>query len=176
MMSDVLTPRLEIRPPQEDDRDRFVELFGDKDFMAFSGGVMTAQQASDRFDRMLARSAEIAFAKQPVVERASGCIIGYTGVDWFDFEGRRQLELGYRLALEARGNGYATEAARALLDDAAASFRGVIFAIIDPRNEPSQNVARKLGFSYWKQAVVGGYLDNLYRLTIGDVAEEARVE
>ena len=35
--------------------------------------------------------------------------------------------------------------------------------MIDPKNAPSQNVAAKFGFTYWKQAVVNGYLDNLYR-------------
>jgi hypothetical protein len=38
--------------------------------------------------------------------------------------------------------------------------------MIDPRNEASSNVARKLGFAYWKQAVVNGYLDDIYRLTV----------
>jgi RimJ/RimL family protein N-acetyltransferase len=138
--------------------------------MAFSAGVLTADAANDRFDSMLARSSEIAFAKQPVIERASGRIVGYSGVDWFDLEGERHLEYGYRLVPDARGMGYATEAGKAVLVHAASSFRGVIFAIIDPRNHPSQNVARKLGFTYWKQALVAGYLDNLYRLTIGSPA------
>lgn len=28
-------------------------------------------------------------------------------------------------------------------------------------------VARKLGFVFWKQAVVDGFLDNLHRLQVG---------
>jgi RimJ/RimL family protein N-acetyltransferase len=40
--------------------------------------------------------------------------------------------------------------------------------MIDPTNDASQNVARKLGFGLWKQAVVDGYLDNIYRLRMGD--------
>ena len=35
--------------------------------------------------------------------------------------------------------------------------------MIDPTNHPSQNVARKLGFMFWKKATVDGYLDNIYR-------------
>jgi RimJ/RimL family protein N-acetyltransferase len=38
--------------------------------------------------------------------------------------------------------------------------------MIDPRNVPSENVARKLGFEYRKQAVVDGFLDNLFRLQV----------
>jgi hypothetical protein len=62
-----LTPRLEVRCPTELDRPRFVELFCDDAFMAFSGGPLAADQAHARFDRMLARCVELSFAKQPVV-------------------------------------------------------------------------------------------------------------
>jgi RimJ/RimL family protein N-acetyltransferase len=162
----MLTPRLEVRLPRESDRARFVQLFCDDDFMIFSPGVLTADAAHDRFDGMLARGAELTFAKQPVIERSTGIVVGYAGVDWFDFEGCRRLEFGYRLVPEARGLGYATEASSALLATAAETYRGEILAIIDPTNRASQQVASKLGFTFWKQAVVAGYLDNLYRLHI----------
>src|SRR6476661_2124517 len=114
--------------------------------MVFSGGVHTVDSAHERFDEMLVRAAELPFAKQPVIERSSGVIVGYSGVNWFDFEGERRLEYGYRLVPEARGKGYATEAGRAVLDVARDTFRGEILAMIDPTNDASQNVARKLGF------------------------------
>jgi RimJ/RimL family protein N-acetyltransferase len=161
-----LTPRLEVRLPEESDRSRFVELFGDEDFMVFSSGVLDAPAAHTRFDGMLARARELAFAKQPVVERASGLIVGYAGVDRFELEGRPRLEFGWRLVPEARGVGYATEASRQVLDLAAQTFEGEILAMIDPRNHPSRRVAIKLGFSFWKQATVDGYLDDLYRLRV----------
>lgn len=162
----MLTPRLEVRLPVEADRERFVQLFRDESFMVFSAGVLDPDGAHRRFDEMLERAAEIPFAKQPVIERRTGSIIGYTGVNTFEFEGQRRLEYGYRLVPTARGRGYATEAGRALLTSAAATFSGEILAMIDPRNVPSQNVARKLGFEYWKQAVVDGFLDDLYRLQV----------
>jgi len=164
----MLTPRLEVRLPTEDDRQRFVRLFGDPEFMIFSDGVLDETAAERRFDGMLLRAKELAFAKQPVIERSSGQIIGYSGVDRFEFEGHARLEYGYRLIADARGRGYATEAGRALLAMAAETFRGEILAIIDPTNSASQNVARKLGFRFWKQAVVNGYLDNLYRVEIDE--------
>lgn len=159
----VLTERLEIRVPVPADRERFVELFCDEEFMVFSDGVHDRASADARFDRMLANAAEIPFAKQPVIERTSGRILGYSGVDWFDFEGERRLEYGYRLVPDARGRGFATEAGLALLDIAAETFRGELLAMIDPTNAASQNVIAKLGFEYWKQAEIDGWLDNLYR-------------
>ena len=159
----MLTERLEMRAPREGDRGRFVELFGDLDFMVFSDGVHDLVSANSRFDEMLATAGEVPFAKQPVIERATGRILGYSGVAWFDFEGARRLEYGYRLVPDARGRGYATEAGRALLTLAGAEFRGELLAMIDPTNEPSQRVIGKLGFAYWKQAEVDGWLANMYR-------------
>jgi RimJ/RimL family protein N-acetyltransferase len=120
----VLTARLEIRLPDEEDRERFVQLFGDRAFMVFSGGVLDHEAANRRFDQMLERAAEISFAKQPIIERSSGAIIGYSGVDRFEFEEEPRLEYGYRLVPEARGRGYATEAGLALLAAAADTLPG----------------------------------------------------
>jgi RimJ/RimL family protein N-acetyltransferase len=162
----VLTPRLEVRLPVEADRERFVQLFGDERFMVFSAGVLDPDRAHRRFDEMLERAAELPFAKQPVIERRTGSIIGYSGVDSFEFEGQRRLEYGYRLVPDARGKGYATEAGRAILTVAAETFSGEILAMIDPTNDPSQNVARKLGFVFWKRAVADGFLVDLHRLQV----------
>ena len=169
-MPAVRTARLLVRPPEEADRDRFVELFGDEDFMVFYPGVLTEEQASDRFDHMVAVCHAVPFGKQPVIELASGRTVGYTGADHIDFEGRAWLEGGYRLVPECRGRGYATEASQALLATAHQTYSGELLAIIAPENLASQNVGRKLGFTFWKQAMVEGDLRNLYTLPVGPSA------
>jgi [ribosomal protein S5]-alanine N-acetyltransferase len=65
----LVTPRLEVRHPVEADRSRFVQLFGDAEFMAYSDGVLSSAEANQRFDRMVARCAEVPFAKQPIADR-----------------------------------------------------------------------------------------------------------
>jgi len=159
------TARLLVRPPREADRDRFVELFRDEDYMVFYPRVLTEQEAQDRFDHMVAVCQTIPFGKQPVVELSSGLVVGYTGVDYIDFEGRTWLEWGYRLVPECRGRGYATEASQALLAIAHQTYAGELLAIIAPENLASQNVCRKLGFTFWKQAPVDGDIRNLYTLS-----------
>jgi RimJ/RimL family protein N-acetyltransferase len=166
----LVTTRLEIRPPRESDRVRFTELFRDDAFMIFSSQALTEEGANRRFDHMLAMCEVVPFSKQPIVELESGTVVGYTGVDYFSFEGQERLEWGYRLVPEARGFGYATEASLALLAHAHAheAFSGELFAIIDPSNNSSQNVCRKLGFTFLKQSPVDGDIRNLYTLAIGD--------
>lgn len=169
-LAGVVTARLLVRPPRESDRARFVELFCDDGFMVFYRRVLSEQEANDRFDRMLAVCETIPFGKQPVIELSSGDIVGYTGVGRIDFDGQLRLEWGYRLAPQVRGLGYATEASLALLSKAHQVYTGELLAIIDPANCPSQNVRRKLGFAFWKQAPVFGDLRNIYRLRAGESA------
>lgn len=162
----VVTERLEVRHPVEDDRERFVELFSNEAFMVFSDGAMSEAEANARFDRMLERCAEVVFAKQPIAERSTGLVIGYTGVDWIDFENRRWLEWGYRLAAESRTKGYATEASAALLRFAANHYQGEILGIIHPENNASKRVIGKLRFEHWKRASVLGETRDVYRLEV----------
>jgi RimJ/RimL family protein N-acetyltransferase len=162
----VAIPRVAVRHVVEADRPRFVELFRDEDFMAFADGVLSLAGAHERFDRMIARCAEVSFAKQAIVELSSGIVVGYTGVDWIDLDDHRWLEWGYRLVPAARGKGYATEASKALLATAAVEYSGDLLAIIDPDNRPSQNVCHKLGFRYWKTARVSGDLRNIYQMRL----------
>jgi len=158
----VLTERLEVRLPVEADRVRFVALFQDPGFMEFSAGVHDLASANTRFDVMLQTAERVPFAKQPIIDRSSGEIVGYSGAAWCEFEGAPRLELGYRLVPSARGRGYATEAGLAVLAVAADSFRGELLAMIDPQNAASKGVIGKLEFEYWKI----GQIDDGYRVEV----------
>ena len=166
----VVTPRLLVRPPCEADRARFAELFCSDAFMIFSG-PLPEQAAHRRFDHMLAMCDVVPFAKQPIVERASGVVVGYTGVDYFTFESEARLEWGYRLVPECRGIGYASEASQALLARAGETFSGQLLALIHPVNHASENVCRKLGFAFLKQATVDGDTRNVYALVVRGTAQ-----
>ncbi|MFJ9541689.1 GNAT family N-acetyltransferase [Streptomyces sp. NPDC101225] len=81
-----------------------------------------------------------------LVRREDGRAVGGMGFHGRpDEEGR--TEIGYDLAENARGNGYATEALRALSDWAFArdDVRS-LFATIDRANRPSQAVVTRAGF------------------------------
>ena len=99
---------------------------------------------------------------------AEGALLGGAGI--YPRDGTRRVpatdadraELGYWLRADVTGRGYATEAARALLDAALAlPFASCIEIRCDPRNEPSAAVPRKLGFR-----LVATLTDELGRATM----------
>lgn len=145
------TERLVIRAPTERDRARFIELFTDEAFTAFSAGVHDSHSANARFDRMLSLIEVLPYAKQPVIERTSGTIVGYTGADTAVIDGLDRLEWGWRLVPDVRGRGYATEAASALLAVADSHDDGQMLCIIAPDNHASRRVADKVGFQWWRR-------------------------
>jgi RimJ/RimL family protein N-acetyltransferase len=57
------------------------------------------------------------------------------------------VEIGWHLHPDAYGHGYATEAADAVLRDAAERGLESAIAVTDPRNTASQRVCRRLGFA-----------------------------
>jgi ribosomal-protein-alanine N-acetyltransferase len=82
-----------------------------------------------------------------VVRREDQLLVGSVGLKGRPRDGT--AELGYTLVAEAQGRGYATEAARALVDwaFAHADVRRVC-AQTFPHHVPSLRVMERLGFSY----------------------------
>ena len=70
------------------------------------------------------------------------------------------VEIGWHLHPDAYGRGYATEAAEAVLDDAAGRGLHDVIAVTDPRNAPSQRVCRRLGFT--ERGFTRDYYDSDY--------------
>ena len=58
------------------------------------------------------------------------------------------IEVGWHLHPDSWGHGYATEAARALVDREFAAGTREIYAVVAPGNEPSMAVARRLGMTH----------------------------
>ena len=80
--------------------------------------------------------------------------------------GTEIYEIGYRYMPYAWGRGYATEAARAVLDH---GFRALghdqIVGVTDPRNHGSQHVLQKIGLRREGQRVAYGESVPFFRLT-----------
>jgi [ribosomal protein S5]-alanine N-acetyltransferase len=91
--------------------------------------------------------ADAAFGQRLVVERATGLVVGGIGLFGPPEDGR--VEFGYGIVESRRGRGYATEAARALVQ-AALGLPGVteVTAGVDPANPASVRVLEKAGLTF----------------------------
>ena len=98
-----------------------------------------------RIDQLSAIERRHGYTLWAVEEKSTGELIGDCGLIPLERVGP-EVELGYRLAPAHWGKGYATEAATAVRDLGFERF-GLerIYVDIQPENEGSLNVARKLG-------------------------------
>ena len=154
------TERLFLRHFNRLDGDAIYGVFGDEEVMHFSDGVQTREWVDTWLRTCLERYYQTwGFGPYGVVERLSGDVIGYCGLFYFtDVNGRPEVEIGYRLARSAWGQGFATEAAGAVRDYA---FNNLgmkrLIAIIDPANIASIHVAEKIGMQYEQNVMFEGY-------------------
>jgi RimJ/RimL family protein N-acetyltransferase len=137
------TERLILRPPRLEDFGRWAETQAHPS-AEFIGGPMGAFEAWRGFCGMVGSWSLTGVAMFYVVEAETDLWMGRAGPinppEW------PAPEVGWILHPDARGRGYATEAASAAMDYAVDTLGwDDVIHIIDPRNTGSQGVARRLG-------------------------------
>ncbi|MFH4180382.1 GNAT family N-acetyltransferase, partial [Acinetobacter baumannii] len=105
------TERLILRPFLEENLPIMLEMFQDKDFMAFSPyGDLTTEAAKTRFFEILEHYKNYNFGKMAIVLKDTHQIIGYCGFENCVVDGKKEAELGFRLIKTERNKGYIVEA------------------------------------------------------------------
>ena len=143
------TDRLLLRPFQDRDREDIYALQSDARVLEFWDSPPWADRS--RADTFLARSRTMAEEDRGVrvaIDRLDdGSFVGWATALWSTPEFRTG-ELGYVLTEASWGNGYATEAAGALLDWALEAMDlNRVQSEVDTRNPASARVLAKLGFT-----------------------------
>jgi RimJ/RimL family protein N-acetyltransferase len=153
------TERLLLRKPVLGDAAAVVQLVSDPVAMAFIGGVHPKAAADPGFvvRRWLERWEDNGCGPFSIIRRLDGRWLGRTGILVWDVRKwthttfasageHAQPELGWALAREHWGNGYATEAVGAARDWAYAELQPTrLVSAIAPGNIRSQRLAERLG-------------------------------
>lgn len=139
------TGRLTLRPVQHEDTPAFEAFYSDPEVMAIRKyGVLDTTAAQNQVQGMLAHWAAHGFGMWVIEENAAHAFAGECGLRWL--EDVSDVELSYGLYPRFRGQGIATEAARAALHfgvDVLGLER--IVALSRGDNVKSHRVLEKLG-------------------------------
>lgn len=147
------TPRLILREWRDSDLLPFAQLNADPRVMEYMLKPLSAPESDAFAQRIQEHIAAHGFGLWAVEEKESGNFLGYVGLSIPSFIvptiGKPCVEIGWRLAHDAWGKGYATEAARAALDLAFNRY-GLeeIVSFTVPANVRSTRVMEKLGMTH----------------------------
>jgi RimJ/RimL family protein N-acetyltransferase len=139
------TSRLLVRPRTTDDLEACLEMDRDPQVTRFIAGPWLDPIAHRAFvEARMRHLYPVGMGYWSVI--ASAKFVGWVLLTPLDLHGP-EIEIGWRLLRSAWGLGYATEAARPILDHALTALKvEKVVADIDPMNTASASVARKLGF------------------------------
>lgn len=148
MAFDVRTSRLRLRDWRETDLDPFAAMNADPRVMAHFPSTLSREESIEKMAQLRAKLAERGYGLWPVERLEDGGFVGIVGLAVPDFEAPFTpcVEIGWRLVADHWRRGYATEAARAVLE---LGFRGwgleEIVSMTAVANARSRRVMERLG-------------------------------
>ncbi len=144
------TARLIIRPWIEADRAPFAAMGQDAEVMRHLGPLLDRAGSDAIVDRLMAMQAVLGHTFWALERRNTGAFIGFCGLKMtpLGIPGLSGFpEIGWRLARDAWGQGFASEAAQASLDWGWAQGFTRIISMTVPANTRSQAVMRRIGMA-----------------------------
>jgi RimJ/RimL family protein N-acetyltransferase len=145
------TERLLLRRMTVDDLDELVAIHADPDIMRVFGRF-ALDRARSWLGEVDQNWRDHRYGRVAVTDRATGRLLGRTGLAYLDEVG--ETELGWTLRRDAWGCGYATEAARACADWAFQDFEiPYLTSLIERGNQRSIRVANRLAMAPLREQV-----------------------
>jgi RimJ/RimL family protein N-acetyltransferase len=143
----ITTDRLVVRPWRLDEGDRFFDIYRRPEVVRWLGAapMQDRSEAIAMIERNLTRlDADPRFGSWAVIHASTGVPVGSVILKPLpDSEG--EVEIGWQLHPDSWGNGFASEAASAVLDRGFADGLSEVWAVTDLDNTRSVAVCRRLG-------------------------------
>ncbi len=159
------TARLVLRPLTPEDEAALATVLSDAETMRWYPRPFTGDEVREWIERQLDRYSS-STGLLGLVEKQTGRLIGDCGPVWQEVEGRTELEIGYHVSRERWNQGFATEAARVVIDYAFENL-GVerVVSMIRPENLASRRVAEKNGLTLERMVYWRNYETCIYQRT-----------
>jgi RimJ/RimL family protein N-acetyltransferase len=150
MATTLVTDRLSLRDWRDEDREPFAALNADPRVMEHYPAPLTRAHSDAFIDRSKAHIAERDWGLWAIERKVDGRLIGSAGFWEIPWEApfTPAVEVGWRLAFDTWGNGYATEAGAASIADGSERL-GLeeIVSMTVPGNTRSRRVMERLGLT-----------------------------
>jgi RimJ/RimL family protein N-acetyltransferase len=145
------TPRLILRTWQDSDIEPFSMMNQDPEVMRFFPSLLTPEESASRVDWQLRHFKEQGFCCYAVELKSTGEFIGFVGlaIPLFEAPFMPAVEIGWRIAKTHWNKGYATEAAKYVLNHAFNHLNlpeVVSFTAI--QNRTSRRIMEKIGMTH----------------------------
>ncbi len=143
------TDRLILRPLDEKDIDAIFAMRSDPEVMRFIREPQNRDESANWVGLVSSLWATEQIGFCAMVEKSLGKFVGWCGL--WRLKETGEIEVGYAVAKEFWGKGYATEAALKFLDYAFEKLEPEkIVAVARPKNAASRRVMEKLGMDFVK--------------------------
>ena len=142
------TERLGFRSWSEADLELAMGLWGDAEVSKLIGGPFSRHQVQERLSREIADLRSYGVQYWPIFLLSNGEHVGCCGLRPYQID-QRVYEIGVHIRSAYWGQGYAPEAARAVIEYAFDKVGATaLFAGHNPANETSRRLLTRLGFHY----------------------------
>jgi len=143
------TSRLFLRPWEDDDFPMARSLWADPDVMTFLGGPLSDDKVRDKMRSEMACLEKHGVQYWPMFEAATGEFAGCCGLRPWAYTPPPGHELGFHLAKEKWGKGYAFEIAQGVVEHAFGNLQITrLRAGHHPQHVNSRKILVKLGFRF----------------------------
>jgi RimJ/RimL family protein N-acetyltransferase len=157
------TERLRLRPLTLLDKPELTAVLSDAETMRWYPRPFSDTEVREWIERQMERYRG-GTGLLGMVEKRTGRLIGDCGAVWQDVEDTAELEIGYHVNRERWGQGFATEAARVVIEYAFSRFDDArVISMIRPENVQSRRVAEKNGMTVDRVIFWRGYDHRIYQ-------------
>jgi 3-dehydroquinate dehydratase/shikimate dehydrogenase len=150
-MTLIKTARLILRPWRQEDLEPFATLNADPKVMEYFPSVLTSEESNDSAHRISSKIETQRWGLWAVSVPGVADFIGFIGLAVPSFEApfTPAVEIGWRLAYDHWGKGYATEGAKAVLEYAFETLKlSEVVSFTALPNKRSQHIMEKIGMHH----------------------------